>query len=154
MTIMSDEPVGDDSKIPQPALVLGALGVVPFIACGVAAITLADPYWAELASDAVRFYGAVILSFLGGIRWGFAIQPVNRTGLWFQLILSVAPSLFAWGALLVPDQIGIAMLILGLVGMLAADVQFVNQGRAPQWFSKLRLWLTVGACSGLLMIAL
>ncbi|MEM8877224.1 MAG: DUF3429 domain-containing protein [Pseudomonadota bacterium] len=154
MTIMSDEPIGDDSRIPQPALILGVLGVIPFIACGVAAIALTDPYWSAFAVDAVRYYGAVILSFLGGIRWGLAIQPFNKDDLWFQLALSVAPSLFAWGALLVPGQIGIAMLILGLVGMLAADVQFVNQGRAPQWFSKLRLWLTVGACSGLLMIAL
>jgi hypothetical protein len=153
MTILSDEPIGDDSRIPIPALVLGAAGVLPFIVGGLAALFLTDGPWAVFASDAVRFYGAVILSFLGGIRWGFAIQPMNKSDLWLQLTLSVMPSLLAWAALLMPQSLGTGLLVLGLVAMLAADLQFVNQGRAPCWFTKLRIWLTVGACTGLLMIA-
>jgi hypothetical protein len=102
--------------------------------------------------DAVRLYGAVILSFLGGIRWGFAIQPMNKSDLWLQLTISVTPSLLAWVALLMPQSIGIGLLIIGFLGMLALDLQFVSQGRAPRWFSKLRTGLTVCACLGLLMI--
>ena len=153
MTIMSDDPIGNDTKIPLPALALGAAGVLPFIAGGLATLTL--PEWSAFATQATLFYGAVILSFLGGIRWGFAMHTGIAGKGWFHYVIAVVPSLFAWGALLVPlVDIGIAMCILGLVGMLLADIQLTNQGKAPMWFQKLRLFLTVGACAGLLMIAL
>jgi hypothetical protein len=41
MTILSDEPLGDDSQIPNPALILGAAGAIPFLAGGVALIVTA-----------------------------------------------------------------------------------------------------------------
>ncbi len=52
-------------------------------------------------------YGASILSFLGGVRWGMLVTPGTPiTGSWLQYSYAVAPSLVAWSALLMPPVAG------------------------------------------------
>ena len=153
MTILSDAPIGDDGAIPTPALILGLAGVIPFLAGGIGALVL-DPEWSAFATQATLLYGAVILSFLGGIRWGLAMSPAMRSEQTLHFTIAVLPSLLAWCALLVPQSIGIWMTIAGLIGMLLTDLQLTRSGQAPRWFQKLRIMLTTGACIGLLMAAL
>ena len=49
---------------------LGYLGLIPFVSLAAAAV-FAPTSLRGLASDALLAYGATILSFLGGIYWGW-----------------------------------------------------------------------------------
>ena len=82
-------------SVPAPAQVLGFAGLIPFAGCALAVAFL--PEIKPEAADALLNYGAVILSFLGGIRWGFAVFEGDRAG-WIAYGVSVIPSLVAWVA--------------------------------------------------------
>ena len=65
-------------KLPLPtlAVLLGLGGLVPFLGCGFFAVSAADPAatgWLQ----ALILYGAVILSFLGGVHWGLALSDAR-----------------------------------------------------------------------------
>ena len=109
---------------------------------------IVDPHYV------LRAYGAVILSFLGGIQWGLAIRKSGgsartRQGLTPVLALSVFPSLIGWAGLLTEESLGFGLLILGFVLVLISDVRAVNRGMAPRWYLRLRYPLT-----GLVIICL
>jgi len=94
-------------------------------------------------------YGAIILSFLGGIRWGVGLGGRNRGS---EFTLSVLPSLAAWTALLLPSIIGVCILIAGFLMQALWDVTGVQTGRLPGWFGKLRMILTTLVVISLLAI--
>jgi len=54
-------------KVPQPAGWLGGLGVAPFLGLSVA-MHFVDDTHRVLVAHALLTYGAVILSFLGGVH--------------------------------------------------------------------------------------
>jgi hypothetical protein len=136
--------------IPRSALLLGISGLIPFFAAAVLAWT-SGPYqsWAVTAGLA---YGAVILSFLGGIRWGTAIGPYSASRLTREFSLSVLPSLAGWAALLMPPLPALCLLIAGFLMQALWDVMAVEQGRLPSWFGRLRSILTAGAVISLLVL--
>ncbi len=139
-------------KIPPAPLVLGLGGLIPFwaLALGVIAGGVAGFGPGRLAL-ALAAYGAIIVSFLGGIRWGFAVREGDG-GL--QYAISVVPSLLAWATLAAPAQWRLALLgILALV-MWPADQALVRAGIAPAWFGRLRMILSLGAGAALLVGAL
>ena len=147
--------------IPTPALVLGVGGLIPFVAtaitlCLPGAITellgnktsVADTkHYTTLALGA---YGAVILSFLGGVRWGKLLNDKSRIKLWAPLALSVVPSLVAWFALLLAPMWMLSVLAAGFVLQYALDIEAVKRGQLPTWFGRLRTILTTGAVLSLL----
>ena len=147
--------------IPPPALVLGVGGLIPFVAtaitvCLPATITellgnktsVADTqHYTILVLGA---YGAVILSFLGGIRWGKLLNDKSRIKHWGPLALSVAPSLVAWFALLLAPLWMLSVLTAGFVLQYAIDIEAVNRGLLPAWYGRLRTILTTGAVLSLL----
>lgn len=154
-------PTEDGRIIPSAALWLGYGGVIPF--AGLAAgLWLFGPHGAAQALFALAAYGAVILSFLGGVVWGAAviagqagrIEPSRRGAL---LGLSVLPSLAAWAALLLvweaaPFTLGVLMLCFA--AQFAADRRLTLAGLFPPWFGRLRarLSLAVVACLGLALL--
>lgn len=96
-------------------------------------------------------YGASIVSFLGGIRWGFALpegSPAQPD--WINLANSVVPSLIAWIALLFKDDLTQAgtMVIMGLGIALHYDLALLPT--YPSWFKVLRAILTIVAASSLI----
>ncbi len=131
--------------VPPVVMAYGALGVLPFVAPPVAALLLPGLGAAALAAQAA--YAALILSFLGGARWGLEVcRPQPRA-----IIITVAmlPTLAGLAVLMVPAgwraaQLGgLALLLL---------VHFVWDARSPglpRWYARLRLPLTVGAIAGL-----
>jgi hypothetical protein len=131
----------DDRKIPPAALFLGLGGAIPFVACAVA---LAFNTKLPLIDDPVRAivgYAAVILSFLGGIRWGFALR-MNDAGLQARaFIVSVGPSIAAWFLLLAPAIMALVVMPVLFVLLGLADQQMGTIG-APRWFMRLRALLT------------
>ncbi|KAL4235582.1 Transmembrane protein 69 [Mactra antiquata] len=126
---------------PMPALVLGFGGLVPFVAPPLYML-LTGTSVASLAF-AQGVYGACILSFIGGVRWGMTLQEdtVVKPN-WFNLCYSVTPPLVGWFALLMPTTFALTTLIVGLGG--AAYMDIVMWGY-PHWFKAMRFLLSFTA---------
>ena len=128
----------DLKSSPVPALVLGFSGLIPFVAAP-GFLIMSQVYSSQIAF-AQMAYGASILSFLGGVRWGFAV--LEETALrpdWYNMGMSVMPSLIAWVGLLLPDPYSIFTVMCGLAGAGYYDV--ITWGY-PLWFKGLRFCLT------------
>ena len=132
--------------IPKSGFWLGYMGLSPFLAGAVWVITPGLPLKA-IALEALILYGAVILSFLGGVRWGLAIAKMN-TKLARPLIFSVIPSLLGWVAALLEPRAGLLILALAFSSLYVADSRL---SLAPDWYKSLRLPLTAGAVMALLL---
>lgn len=124
---------------PPAALVLGFSGLIPFIAP--AAYSIITFSCGPQVAFAQVAYGACILSFLGGVRWGFAIFP-SETPTSLSLVTSVLPSLVAWTGLSMPIQPGLVCIITGLALAGIVDSRFKS---FPSWFRSLRFLLTTFA---------
>eukprot|EP00092_Neocalanus_flemingeri_P034143 GFUD01037130.1.p1 GENE.GFUD01037130.1~~GFUD01037130.1.p1 ORF type:complete len:222 (+),score=49.97 GFUD01037130.1:35-700(+) len=137
VTIFSD--LRNITSTPPPALTLGLAGLIPFISAPLymynAGFFLPDIAAAQLT------YGATILSFLGGVRWGLLVQgDDDLPPSWSQYSWSVTPSLLAWSALLVPNLL--AGYGICSAGLLAAAVLDLKQRGYPAWFRGLRFLLS------------
>ena len=132
--------------IPQAALWLGALGLVPFAGLAASSHLLGDA-WRDAVVLALMAYGAVILSFLGGIHWGLAMAgtgpAANGAPSFRRLILSVLPSLIGWVSLLMPAAFGLPALAVAFAGMLFLDRVASRRREVPTWYLRLRGPLTV-----------
>jgi hypothetical protein len=122
------------------------MGAVPFVALAIAGPLIEDAARGH-AVGALVTYGAVILSFLGGVHWGLAIaryglqagsQRIDR-----RLLLSVAPSLIAWAALFLPAPAGLLTLAAAFLMMFFVDRHFARRRFAPAWYPTLRAPLTI-----------
>lgn len=132
------------SQIPLPALLLGLAGLIPFVASAIASVVLEAPF-KDRASFSLGAYGAVILSFLGGVKWGVALHDPKALKQWTPLVMSVVPSIIAWFILLLPPMYSLSLLAVALVGQYYLDSQSVEQGVVPVWYGRLRVILTTGA---------
>ena len=139
--------------IPRAPLVLGLLGLLPFIA---GAIISAGSFYANMgnpsedgypliiASDGTKMmvlYGTIILSFMSGVLWGFATKttgPAATVG----YILSVLPALWAFFMRGGNDSETVFYLLLGFLGLLLLDLYFYRAGLTPPWWMRLRVLLT------------
>ncbi|MDX2233648.1 MAG: DUF3429 domain-containing protein [Hyphomonadaceae bacterium] len=130
---------------PLSAVVLGVLGLAPFVALAAAAQLLGG-VWADEARFALVAYGATILSFLGGIHWGFALRDeAARDVLPWRLTVGVIPQLVGWAALLAPTTVGLWVTAGAIMLFVAADGGAVREKLAPAWFLGLRAPLSAGA---------
>ena len=136
------------NRIPTAPLLLGLAGLIPFVW---GALTLySDPLatWGNstfgprfVGPYVQLFYGAVILSFMSGVLWGFATKASGaRAAMGYGL--SVIPALWAFfmtgGG---PVSAG-TYLIFGFLGLLVLDFAFWQWGLAPRWWMALRVLLT------------
>lgn len=132
-------PPSSTGLVPPAAKWLGFSGALPFIAGAIASIPLAGalrPFGLALLLD----YGAIILSFMGGVHWGSAmIRDDAELG---PLGRSVAPSLLALPALLIGGAPGLLLLAAGFAGLLFYDLAETQAGRVPRWYPHLRRPLT------------
>ena len=99
--------------LPRLAVRLTWAGLLPFLgALGawVAGGLLADERTVGLALKAFLVYSAVILSFLGGVRWG---RVMSAGGSAQGYVLAVLPSLWAFPALFLPPAHALAALAIG-----------------------------------------
>lgn len=129
------------SKTANLAWALSLAGFIPFgfLAIAVLSLGATNEFFASLF-DIFKVWSALILSFLGGIRWGFAIahEPFENR----NLALSVIPSILAWFVLLLPDAYTILALLLLFCIHGAWDSFYINQGKVAPWFGKIRITLT------------
>lgn len=133
-------------RIPFIAMLLGWAGVLPFAALS-AFIAFAgnDPFQPWALSKLVA-YGAIILTFMGGVHWGLIMNRETSDN--WKYVVGIAPSLVAVVAVVVEGVPAIVLLAAGFLALLIYDMQIVRQKYAPQWYSALRLQLTaaVGIC--------
>jgi len=125
---------GAPAKVP---VALGLLGLLPFLAAGLGAVLLTPPA-AGTAAVVAAVYGAVILSFLGGVHWGFALKGGGAAAfLW-----AVTPSLVVFFAAFLPLPFMLAVLSAGFVLTGAVDVTVFSR-TGPRWYVRLRIVLTL-----------
>lgn len=142
----------NQKMVPPSAAWLGGLGAIPFIALSCAA-HLVDSDRQTFVVNALATYGAIILSFLGGIHWGMAIirQSKNeQVNLKRTLIVSVIPSLAAWSFLFLPERKSLIMLAGAMTLMLLFDLRVSRAGQAPPWYPTLRIPLSCVVISALI----
>ena len=95
---------------------------MPFVG-GALAVAVAPTAWHDMALRALVAYGAVIVSFLGGIHWGSPTGTAHDAArLW-----GVVPSLLAWPLLLVSSS---RWALIGLAASLAL-CWVVDRARFP-----------------------
>ncbi len=138
------------SPIPLPVIKtiawLGYGGLLPFVL--LAAATGLDKDDAFFWSQALFSYGAVILTFVGALHWGFAlaipgIPDKQRNAV---LIWSVVPALVAWVALMFDGVATGYVLIIGVATHYWQDTRLHNDGFLPPWYLPLRFQITVVSC--------
>ncbi|WP_310498510.1 DUF3429 domain-containing protein [Sandarakinorhabdus sp.] len=130
--------------IPVAVLGYGLAGLVPFLAPPVIAMLV--PAWAPMLMLVVTGYAALILSFLGGARWGLEVAgPQPRLVI---ITLAMVPTLAALAVLfLAPSG---APQLLALAACLAAHLLWdATAAGLPGWYPRLRAILTAGALTGL-----
>jgi Protein of unknown function (DUF3429) len=140
-----------DATLPRPAAILGAAGLLPFVACALQIATgqpLA-PRFTGLALYALTIYGAVVLSFLGGIQWGLAVGSADRSDGWRRYGLSVVPSFIAWAGVWQGQRNGLITLAIGIVVWALYELWSTGLGEAPSWYGRLRAALSTVAVASL-----
>jgi hypothetical protein len=135
---------------PRTVLAYGLLGIIPF--WSLPAATLLAPAFAGVAAAIEAVYAALILSFLGGARWGLAARDAT-------------PNPAVVGLAMTPTLAGLAVLVfthgdvrLQLFALAAALILTwtwdVTAKGLPPWYARLRTVLTLGAVAGLSVGAL
>ncbi len=149
----SGEPAAPRPGLERAAWWLGLAGLIPFF--GMAGLLL------YAGRDFIAFpqlvlalsgYGATILAFLGGIRWGAAIATGRPAG-GGVLALSVLPSLAGWLILFAPAPWSFLAFAAAFALQGAWDIAAARRGTLPHWFGRLRLVLTLGAVLAMLVAA-
>ena len=139
------------TSIPAPALLLGAGGLLPFAGGAAAQILTHDPRWLPLLAS----YGAVILSFVGALHWGYAVRDVaTGASAWLRYGWSVVPALAGWVCLMLPASTAALALAAGLIVCLLVDEALSPRIELPRWLMPLRRALTAGGAGCLLLAGL
>ncbi len=131
-------------SIPCAAFVLGLSCVTPCVLLAFSQWTVLPFLSAELGLRAAAAFGALTLSFAGGIRWGLVMKCEPGARHSPELIASALAALVGWSALLLSPPFGLILLIAGLLLQALWDILSVEQGRLPQWFGNFRMLLTMG----------
>ena len=132
------------------ARILGYGGALPFLGGAIAA-NQQMAIWGIAPAYLLLSYGAVILSFLGGLHWGRVITRPHADNRFVSawLIWSICPSLLGWVALLLPIEAGAVVLTLCFLAALKVDQKLLREQVWPAWMWPLRLHLTVFAVASL-----
>lgn len=132
-------------------------GLIPFVggAAGMWQYKGEDPLLYARVGYGLVLYSAVILSFLGGIRWGRALGEDGARGI--VLFLAVVPSLAAWGLAFASFGLLEWWVFAGFAGLFALQFLWdwisVGPKGLPLWFLTTRQVATVGAAGSCLAAA-
>ena len=113
---------------------LAYAGLIPFVAGALLVWAVRDDVQAYVAL-ALSAYAAVVLSFLGGIHWGFAMRQPQVRPSTAALVWGVVPSLVAWPAAVMPPRGGLVILGLMLVVCYAVDRRLYPAQGAAAWLT-------------------
>ncbi len=130
-------PQSELNSLPRGMRALAWSGALPFL--GAVAVAVAWPSWRGMAMAGFIAYGAVILSFLGGARWGRGFGAQTS---FLRYAEAVTPSLVAFAGLLMIQQ------PVRALGLLAAGftIWLVLDLRDPLWpaaYKRMRLRISL-----------
>ncbi len=135
------------------AWILSLAGFIPFCALSILIYVNGDAHpLSSLFLDMFKIWSAIILSFLGGIRWGAAISGASFDSQLTHeeqfanphiLFFSILPSLGALLALLLPSIYCIPVLMVCFCLQGVWDSFSAVRGDLPKWMGSLRIVLTV-----------
>jgi hypothetical protein len=133
------------STTPPIVLFYGLAGLIPFFLAPVGTLLAPDFRWQF--NEALLWWAAIILSFLGGARWGAAVQaavPAPRL-----IGLAMLPSITGWLVLLAPAKYRVAQFLLLAAALLVHLLWDQVSTGLPGWYGRLRMVLTAGAVTAL-----
>lgn len=138
----------DDTPLQPWTRSLGYAGLVPFVGCALVMLAVPDDGSRHLAARALLGYGAVILSFLGGVHWGLVLRnaPARAAGM---LAIGVVPSLLGWASLLLPFEQAAALQVAAFGGFWLYEHRVLGPELVPPAYLSLRRWLTLGVIASL-----
>jgi hypothetical protein len=140
------KPVPESAQAPgRLAALFGGLGLIPFWAPLI--VPFAAPALGRAAEAGQVIYAALILSFLGGARFG---RAVDAAGAGRTVALSMLPTLYAFAVIGAPAPFAgarSALLALGLILQWLWDARTMT---LPPSYRRLRTVLTAGAALALL----
>ena len=136
------------ARPPAVTWVYGLLGLIPFLAGAAAAVTITG-VGRTLAQLELIAYGALILSFLGGGRWGLEIgrSPVRAV----VISASMLPTVSGFVILICMGVANPLRLLLLSAAFLAQWVWDIRSKDTPAWYPPLRHVLTAGAVGCMLI---
>jgi hypothetical protein len=147
--------------VPQPALLWGVAGLIPYVSTAGASIWLARKEHlvnlgldksmdAETASALLLHaqniqvgYGAVLLSFLGAMHWGFEFSKYGGRIGNTRYAIGVLPLVLGWPTTLLAPQLALIGQWASFVVAWFIDLRATSAGWVPKWYSTYRFWLTL-----------
>lgn len=140
MALADTSPSASTLTVSPVALRLGYAGLLPFV-LGALLTWLVRPDAHPHVVDALAKYGALIVSFLGGIHWGVGMKQSaqsaeSHSGSAGAFVWGIVPSLLAWVAVVMPPYAGLALL-----GALIVLCYLVDRRCYPVY--GLRAWMTL-----------
>lgn len=139
------------NKLP---LYFGYAGALPFVLFMLLSFTIDEAKDYKVLSFIQLSYGAMILSFLGGIHWGQAIPSQNQKQLSFAMVPTVACFLLMiWTFAVDP-----VLPLFGMAGLFwlvfSADKKLMPLEYIPEGYFKFRKNLTILVSATLIISAL
>ena len=124
-------------------VLLGYLGLIPFI---VSSVLVWIPEYHHIATQSLTTYAAVIVTFIGGVHWGIAMQTLNAIdndhhSVSTQFIFSIIPSLVAWIAVVMNQSYSLLIIAICFVLFWYIEKVFFNK-TLKNWYRSLRTNLT------------
>ena len=147
MDIRTDTEVQAETSAPLALWVIALLGLAPFPTSAVAYVF--GP--ADMTGPALTVlltWSAVVLGFLGGIRWG--LESARATPRWTRLGASIVSPAFAWALVFARGSLDTPWLLCGFLGAFILQWLFDHSAPdVPARYPRLMTTLTLGACISL-----
>ena len=127
-------------------ILIGILGLLPFIFGVVDLWINKDELIFKI--NLPKYYGAIILTFLGSKYWGIilnlhSIKKISNELKIGIIIWSILPSILAITVLFIQSSFSIIILALGFILCQIIDELFYNKITFPHWYIILRRILTL-----------
>jgi hypothetical protein len=120
----------------------GYAGLLPFVFLALL-LWLVKPSLHPFVAIALAAYGAVVVSFLGGIHWGIALSA-GQAARPVYVVWGIVPSLLAWFTVIMPAYAGLPLLGLILMACYLVDRKLWAAAGMSRWLT-LRFRLTAVA---------
>ena len=146
-------PEQQNRKIPAPAIILGLAGLMPFLFLTSVWLT-GSVMSSAVARETLVAYSIAILSFMGAVHWGLAMNATRCDQTWRRYAVSVIPALAATATAFIEGRLQFVWLAVCFFGLLVYDLLAVRRGEAPSWYPRIRWPLTLSVCACLAAAAL
>lgn len=136
-----------ETSAPKPMWAIALIGLAAF-PLSASLYAYGPPQWSGRALNVLLAWSAIMLGFLGGIRWG--LESARAAPRWTRLAMSIVSPAVAWALVFARGSIDVPWLLCGF--MAAFILQWLFDHAAPDVparYPRLMTTLTLGACISL-----